>query len=374
MKIKILLPLVVFSCIVYRAYGGQLEPSAPLGPTMKTLEDIYIKITSGTEAGTHNLYPSSSPSPTMYTLQQIYDAIPSGTATVSSSEVRQGKTYIQRSDGNMIFSTGTATLAGSENVKKGINNAWDGTGTLAPSGGTATPGDVLTGKTFYGSGQSDWTLQIGSLEISSFTEYDNQWDNNIDTNSWTYSGDSFTRSESNGWIGIRSENGYSSTMKSNDLKSLGRLICIPFKCIAHNTSDSTNSTSTNAVLKLIGNEGESLSLNLASGSTSVPGGSGKFAIYGAYGMFILQFEGNNLRIRVCGGSWGHAGGGGSGSMTVISDNTVTDISSWAFVKIKMESSVGGDGGNKQAEPTVGPIMATDTVLGSKGTKTDASTN
>ena len=48
------------------------------------------------------------------------------------------------------------------------NNIAEGTtvfgvkGALLPSGGTATSNDVLSGKTFYGAGQSNWVLQTGT--------------------------------------------------------------------------------------------------------------------------------------------------------------------------------------------------------------------
>lgn len=48
------------------------------------------------------------------------------------------------------------------NIKSGIG-IFGINGSLLPSGGTAGPADVVSGKTFYGSGQSDWTLQTGSL-------------------------------------------------------------------------------------------------------------------------------------------------------------------------------------------------------------------
>lgn len=46
-----------------------------------------------------------------------------------------------------------------ENIKLGTNLwCWRHVG----SGGTATPADVVSGKTFFGFGQSNWTVQIGT--------------------------------------------------------------------------------------------------------------------------------------------------------------------------------------------------------------------
>lgn len=63
----------------------------------------------------------------------------------------------------------TATTLSAVDTDLAAGNIKSGTGifgingSLLPSGGTAGPADVVSGKTFYGSGQSDWTLQTGSL-------------------------------------------------------------------------------------------------------------------------------------------------------------------------------------------------------------------
>ena len=87
------------------------------------------------------------------------DSSDGGTPKASDSYLRSGYKYW---DGDS-WNTGTATLAGAANVKSGVSNAWDGTGTLSP-GGTATAGDVCDSKTFY-SGDS-WTQKTGSRVAS----------------------------------------------------------------------------------------------------------------------------------------------------------------------------------------------------------------
>ena len=83
---------------------------------------------------------------------------PSGTATADS--VKSGATFY--SGGSWSQDTGTAVLAVADSVKLGVSNAWAGTGTLLPSGGDATLSDVVSGKTFYGASQTDWTLKTGT--------------------------------------------------------------------------------------------------------------------------------------------------------------------------------------------------------------------
>jgi len=90
-------------------YAGTLEPASAPAPTMKTLTDIRNRISSGTAAGAHSLAPASAPGPTGFTLQEIYDALPAGSTVpiAVSSEVVTGKTFILRSGGVLVFSTGT---------------------------------------------------------------------------------------------------------------------------------------------------------------------------------------------------------------------------------------------------------------------------
>jgi hypothetical protein len=126
-----------------------------------------------------------------YVNQAISNALvaPSGTATVD--DVLDGKTFF--ADGTFLAEVGVMTNVGQQIIQPGstvktINQGFhdgtgivqtdpdltgssirlgiqifDVTGTLVPSGGTATPGDVASGKTFYGAGQTDWTLQVGTF-------------------------------------------------------------------------------------------------------------------------------------------------------------------------------------------------------------------
>lgn len=48
-----------------------------------------------------------------------------------------------------------------ENIRQGIA-VFGVEGELVPTGGTATAADVASGKTFYGFGQTNWTLQVGT--------------------------------------------------------------------------------------------------------------------------------------------------------------------------------------------------------------------
>ena len=50
--------------------AGTLNPSGAPAVTMKTLNDIYLRLTAGTEASDHTLSPTSTPGGTMYTLDQ----------------------------------------------------------------------------------------------------------------------------------------------------------------------------------------------------------------------------------------------------------------------------------------------------------------
>jgi len=118
-KWRTILATAVYSCLIITisflifnipsAYAGTLEPASAPAPTMKTLTDIRNRISSGTAAGAHSLAPASAPGPTGFTLQEIYDALPAGSSVpiAVSSEVVTGKTFILRSGGVLVFSTGT---------------------------------------------------------------------------------------------------------------------------------------------------------------------------------------------------------------------------------------------------------------------------
>ena len=113
------------------AQAGTLTPSASPAATMYTASNIYTRLTTNatsSEAG-HVFTPGAAPASSMYTMKQIYEAIP----TIVAGTVKSGTTYL-----------GVA-------------------GTLVPSGGNAGAANVLSGQTFYGTGQSDWTLQSGTM-------------------------------------------------------------------------------------------------------------------------------------------------------------------------------------------------------------------
>ncbi len=121
--------LVIF--MVARA-GTITPPSGSPSAQFYTLSEIYEFITNNTtatEAG-HDFTFSDSLAGTGNTLTEIYDALAS---LISADQVKSGTTYL------------------------GVD------GTLVPSGGDATAANVLTGKTFFGDSQTNWTLQTGTM-------------------------------------------------------------------------------------------------------------------------------------------------------------------------------------------------------------------
>jgi hypothetical protein len=123
--------IVAFLASITAVNAGNLESSGAPVATGYTLSDIYNRLTTNVAAteGGHSFSPSADPVSSFYTLSQIYGAIP----TIDPTRVKLGTNYL------------------------GI------AGTLVPSGGNTQPADVLSGKTFFGSGQSDWTLQTGTM-------------------------------------------------------------------------------------------------------------------------------------------------------------------------------------------------------------------
>lgn len=88
----IVLSTSVVSLIIY---AGSLSPSSTPTDTMKTLDDIYHKLTSGS-GGAFDLNPSASPTSTMHSLQEIYDASPdfaSSPGDATSSDICNSKTF-----------------------------------------------------------------------------------------------------------------------------------------------------------------------------------------------------------------------------------------------------------------------------------------
>jgi len=113
------------------AKAGNLDSSGSPGATMYTINDIYQRLTANQTAveTDHFFAPSSDPASSFHTLKEIYEAIP----TVAADKVKFGTSYL------------------------GI------AGTLLPGGGTTEAGNVLSGKTFFGNNQTDWSLQTGTM-------------------------------------------------------------------------------------------------------------------------------------------------------------------------------------------------------------------
>lgn len=84
----ILLPsLLVFTLI---NAASSLNPLGSPAATMKTLEDIYVRLTTGALAGSHTLNPIAGPAGTMHTLNDIYNAIPPGEWSTGSNDTWYG--------------------------------------------------------------------------------------------------------------------------------------------------------------------------------------------------------------------------------------------------------------------------------------------
>jgi len=117
----------------------------------------------------------------MYSLTQIYDKIPA----IDGSKILAGTSYlgvdgaiavkdsVVGDNGQLAISlpdgyyAGKICTAGDTNLAAGnIKNGeaiFGTTGSLLPSGGTATAANVLSGATFFGASQSDWDLQTGTM-------------------------------------------------------------------------------------------------------------------------------------------------------------------------------------------------------------------
>lgn len=125
--------MISFLVIYGVVHAGTITPpSGTPAAQFYTLSEIYNFITSNTTAteGGHAFTFSDSLAGTGRTLTEIYSALAS---LISADKVKLGTTYL-----------GTA-------------------GTLVPSGGTATTSNVLSGKTYFGDLQTDWTLQTGTM-------------------------------------------------------------------------------------------------------------------------------------------------------------------------------------------------------------------
>lgn len=124
------------------SYAGNIEPPGAPSASMKTLYDIYKKITTGSNAQTHSLFPTGSPGATMYTLEEIYNAIPAGSTTTLLSDIQSGRTVIIRNNGSMMIITGT-----------GLTNSHD-SGTITND---ASVENVLTNYEFWGADGSRYS-------------------------------------------------------------------------------------------------------------------------------------------------------------------------------------------------------------------------
>lgn len=128
---------VLISVLVMTAFvkaGTITPPSGAPTAQFYTLSEIYNLISSNatTTAGSHDFTFSDALAGSGKTLTQIYDAL---TGLVSADKIKLGTTYLSVA------------------------------GTLVPSGGDAATSSVCSGKTFFGDGQANWTLQTGSLSI-----------------------------------------------------------------------------------------------------------------------------------------------------------------------------------------------------------------
>jgi len=142
--------------------AGNLNPSGAPAASLKTLEDIYVRLTAGTAASAHNIYPSGATAASMHTLDQIYDAIPSASSVLNSvlswgtantppgsgdeataNQVISGY-YAFKADGTTLTGSATASLVWQTgSASEGLcwtftsgGSCYPGNGVLLPYGGT----------------------------------------------------------------------------------------------------------------------------------------------------------------------------------------------------------------------------------------------
>lgn len=87
--------LISTTIIYFVIYAGSLSPSSTPADTLKTLDDIYHKLTSGS-GESFGLNPPASPTSTMHSLQEIYDVTPdfaSSPGDATSSDVCNSRTF-----------------------------------------------------------------------------------------------------------------------------------------------------------------------------------------------------------------------------------------------------------------------------------------
>lgn len=130
--LTVLISVLIIFTVVKASTNKITPPTGTPVATFYSLSEIYNFIASSTVAtvGSPALDFSGALEDTGYTLTEIYNAL---AGLISASKVKLGTTYL--------------------NVA----------GTLVPSGGTATTTDVLSGKTYFGDSQTNWTLQTGTM-------------------------------------------------------------------------------------------------------------------------------------------------------------------------------------------------------------------
>jgi hypothetical protein len=137
--------------------ADSLSPSAPVGTTMKTMEDVYQKLTLNTYTPPteHDMSTTSSPFPSMHSLADIWDAIPNlleGTIATGTTIMGITGTLYGDTDPSKVLTTatypGTAT-AGTPAIQ--FSTAEFGGYTNWNTGGTFCA-DLVEG------GHDDWRL------------------------------------------------------------------------------------------------------------------------------------------------------------------------------------------------------------------------
>ncbi|MDZ4243869.1 MAG: hypothetical protein U1C57_02070 [Candidatus Doudnabacteria bacterium] len=107
--------------------------------------------------------PSGTPAAQFYSLSEIYNFITANTTATEGSPALDWSAALEGTGRTLTeIYDALASLISADKVKSGttyLNVA----GTLVPSGGTATTSDVLSGKTYFGDSQTDWTLQTGTM-------------------------------------------------------------------------------------------------------------------------------------------------------------------------------------------------------------------
>lgn len=107
--------------------------------------------------------PSGTPVANFYSLSEIYNFITANTSATEGSPALDWSSALEGTGRTLTeIYNALASLISADKVKLGttyLNVA----GTLVPSGGTATTSDVLSGKTYFGDSQTDWTLQTGTM-------------------------------------------------------------------------------------------------------------------------------------------------------------------------------------------------------------------